>query len=454
MVTVINSRKSYFSKSVHIGPLAVFRIAFGVLMFASIVRFIARGWVYSMYIKPKLFFPYFGFEWVKPLNETGMYAVFMIMALATIFIILGLYYRFSMTMFFFLFTYVELIDKTNYLNHYYFISVMSLLMVFLPANRYFSIDAWRQKNLQVTYIPNYFLLIIKFQVFIVYFFAGLAKVNSDWLLNAMPLKIWLPAHSEMPLIGTLLTQEWVAYFFSWFSCIYDLIIPFLLFMPRYIKPAYFFVVVFHLATSLFFNIGMFPYVMICLTTIFFSENFHLKLINGLRKFLKSGSPNVGELIYKPNRLMVNAFAGLMIMHFTIQLFLPLRYLLYDGDLFWTEQGYRFSWRVMLMEKAGTAFFYVRDKNTGKEIEISNQEYLTPMQEKMMATQPDMLLNFAHYLEQEYIKKGFENPEVLAESYVTLNGKASRLLVDKSTVLSAEKDNLKPKSWIIPLPENK
>lgn len=450
MATVINAVKSYFSKSVHIAPLAVFRIAFGVLMFASIIRFIAKGWVYSMYIKPKLFFPYYGFEWVKPLGETGMYAVFLMMLLASLFIILGLFYRFSITLFFFLFTYVELIDKTNYLNHYYFISVMSMLMIFLPSHRYFSVDAWRHKHIRVDFIPNYFILIIKFQVFIVYFFAGVAKLNADWLLHAMPLKIWLPAHSEMPIIGALLTKEWVAYFFSWFGCIYDLAIPFLLFIPRFVKPAYFFVIVFHLATSLFFNIGMFPYVMICLTTIFFTENFHIQLINRLRKIFRLALPLTEVINYAPNKIFVKGLYCLMTIHFCVQLILPFRYLLYKGDLFWTEQGYRFSWRVMLMEKAGTAFFYIRDKTTGKEIEINNSEYLTAMQEKMMATQPDMLIDYAHFLKEDYKRKGFNEPEVLAESYVTINGKASCLIVDKNTVLSNMKDNLKPKEWIIPI----
>ena len=142
---------------------------------------------------------------------------------------------------------------------------MSFILIFLPAHRYFSLDSLRNKQLMATHAPNYFILAIKFQVFIVYFFAGLTKINYDWLFNAQPLKIWLPAHSELPIIGSFLTKEWVAYAFSWFGCIYDLAIPFLLFIPRFIKPTYFFVIVFHLATSLLFNIGMFPYIMITLT---------------------------------------------------------------------------------------------------------------------------------------------------------------------------------------------
>jgi hypothetical protein len=424
-------------------------MAFGILMLASVIRFMAKGWVYDMYIRPKFFFPYYGFEWVKPVEGNMMYVIFVLLALSALFIALGLFYRISAVVFFMLFTYVELIDKTNYLNHYYFISIASFILIFLPAHRYFSLDVFHNKKLKATHAPNYFILAIKLQVFIVYFFAGLAKINSDWLLHAQPLKIWLPAHSEMPVIGSLLTKEWVAYAFSWFGCVYDLAIPFLLFIPRFVKPAYVLVIVFHLVTSLFFNIGMFPYIMIVLTTIFFSENVHIKIIEALQSVFRIHKNEQTVFTYVPSHKTLKLLSVLFITHFTIQLLMPFRYLLYDGNLYWTEQGYRFSWRVMLMEKAGTAFFYVREKSTGRESEISNRDYLTPMQEKMMATQPDMMINYAHFLKEEFKRQGMQDPEIVVQSYVTLNGKASRLIVDKITDLSLEEDNMNPKKWILP-----
>lgn len=448
MVTVINTIKTYFTKQVHLAPLAVFRMAFGLLMLASIIRFIAKGWVHCMYIKPKVFFPFYGFEWVKPLSGEMMYAVFIAMAIAALCIALGLFYRVATVLFFILFTYIELIDKTNYLNHYYFISIMSFIMIFLPAHRYFSLDAKLNPKLSATYTPNYFVLAVKFQVFVVYFFAGVAKLNYDWLFNAQPLKIWLPGQSELPVIGFLLTKEWVAYFFSWFGCVYDLCIPFLLFIPRFVRPAYFFVIVFHLATSMLFNIGMFPYIMITLTTIFFREHFHIQIINVLSRILKL-KLNDNSILYQPTNAFKKVVFSLLLVHFFIQFALPFRYLLYPGKLFWTEQGFRFSWRVMLIEKAGTAFFFVRDKTTGKETEISNCDYLTPMQEKMMATQPDMLVDYAHFIKQDYESKGYKNIEVVAESYVTLNGTPSQLIVDKRTDLSKEENTYKTKNWILP-----
>lgn len=450
---MINALKQYVLKPVHAAPLAVFRMTFGLLMLASIIRFMAKGWVYSMYVKPQLFFPYYGFEWIKPFGETAMYAVFVLMAIAALCIAAGFLYRMSAIVFFVLFTYVELIDKTNYLNHYYFVSIISFLLIFLPAQRYFSLDAFFRPSLKANHIPNYFLLVIKVQVFLVYFFAGLAKLNPDWLLHAQPLKIWLPAHSEMPLIGTLLTKEWVAYAFSWFGCLYDLIIPFLLFMPRFIKPAYTLVIIFHLATSLFFNIGMFPYIMIALTSIFFSEPFHISLIQKLKALTGRATTEEFPFTYTPSANLKKALVSIMVLHFIFQLCMPFRFLLYPGNLYWTEQGYRFSWRVMLMEKAGTAFFYVRDKTTGKETEVSNGDYLTPMQEKMMATQPDMMIRYAQFLKAHYEKLGIRNTEIVAEAYVTLNGRPSRLMVDKNTDLSSQTDNYEQKSWILPYTDN-
>jgi hypothetical protein len=145
----------------------------------------------------------------------------------------------------------------------------------------------------------------------------------------------------------------------------------------------------------------------------------------------------------------NILLAAMGLHFFLQIMLPFRHHLYEGDLFWHEQGYRFSWRVMLMEKAGYAIFHVRDPETGGVSEITLGDYLTPNQEKMMATQPDMILQFAHHLEAEYCGQGIADPEVYAEVYVTLNGSGSRPFVDSSVDLSKISEGFHSKDWILP-----
>lgn len=442
---------------VSIAPLAVFRILFGGMMLASIIRFSLKGWIYTLYIKPVFYFSYYGFEWVKPLGNPGMYILFFIMALAALCLMLGLFYRFAAILFFITFTYVELIDKTNYLNHYYFVSIVAFLLILLPAGSYFSLDTFRKPSTRLTHIPRLFILILQLQLGLVYFFAGVAKLNADWLLQAMPLRIWLPAHTDFPLIGSLLDKVWVAYFFSWFGALYDLSIPFLLLFKKTRSLAYFFVIAFHLMTFFLFQIGMFPFIMIISTLIFFPENVHQRILEIIRKIVGPFKSSVGvvtDKTYTFAPFVKRSLTALLIVHFTLQVLIPFRYLLYPGKLFWTEQGYRFSWRVMLMEKAGKAFFYVTDGETKRSGETMMDHDLTVNQEKMMATQPDMILQYAHFLKDKYQALGIKDPQIRVECYVTLNGSGSRLFIDKTVDLTKEQEGFKPKDWILPFEEKK
>jgi hypothetical protein len=446
--------RDWFIAPTHIAPLAVLRMAFGAIMLISTVRFMMRGWVSAFYITPRFHFTFYGFDWVKPLGEKGMYALFILMIVCTFFIAVGLLYRLAAVLFFLSFTYVELIDKTTYLNHYYFVSIIAFLLIMVPANRFFAIDTWLKPRLKVTHVPGWCVNIFKLQLVLVYFFAGLSKISYDWLVAAMPLRIWLPASSHLWLIGGLLTQSWVAYVFSWFGMLFDLLIGFFLLSNRYRKWAYLLVLVFHLSTGWFFKIGMFPYIMIFVTLIFFSTKTQLRLINILRSLLRiKDKPAASIVIYQQPPVFTKLIGAVLILYFVLQLVLPFRYLLYPGKLYWTEEGYRFSWRVMLMEKGGTAFFHVKDPVSGKSTEVINSQYLTEFQENMMATQPDMILQYAHFLAGEFQKKGIKNPVVTAESYVTINGSGSRLYIDTTINLALEQETFfGHKKWIRPFKE--
>src|SRR5215216_6130151 len=117
------------NKPVSITPLVRFRLVFGLLMFASLIRFWVRGWIDTVYITPSFHFSYSGFEWIKTLGDPGMYILFLVVIIAALFIALGFFYRIAAIVFFVGFTYIELIDVTTYLNHYYFISLVAFLMI-------------------------------------------------------------------------------------------------------------------------------------------------------------------------------------------------------------------------------------------------------------------------------------------------------------------------------------
>lgn len=447
--------KLSFFKETSIAPLVVFRIIFGALMLFGVSRFLYKGWVQQLYIDPQYYFGYLGFEWVKPLEGDLMYLPFYLMVIAALFMILGLFYRFSATLFFLCFTYVELLDKSNYLNHYYFVSLVSFLMIWLPANRYMALDCLIFPKIKQKTTAQWHIGILKFQLAIVYIFAGIAKLNSDWLFEAQPLKIWLQAHHNIPFFGQFLKESWTAYLFSWFGCIYDLFIVFFLLSNRFRPFAYFFVVFFHFITWYLFPIGVFPWVMIFSTLIFFSINFHERILNFLSAIFKVKRRE--ESVQKP--ILKSKFVkGLLVVYISLQILLPFRYILYPGDLFWNEEGFRFSWRVMLMHKEGYTTFYLHDKKTGRESEIDNSKFLTQTQEDQMATQPDMILQYAQILKKHYDgktlvygKHTFEikDPAIYAKIYVSLNGRPSQLFVDKKHDLSMLPYNLKHRNWLEP-----
>ncbi|WP_409013879.1 HTTM domain-containing protein [Dyadobacter sp. CY356] len=418
------------------------------MLFLSIIRFWSKGWIGQLYIKPQYFFPFYGFEFIRPLGEYT-YFLFAICGIAALLVALGLFYRIASIGLFLSFTYIELIDKSTYLNHYYFVSIISFMLIFLPAHVYFSVDACRNKTVHAGQIPVWCIFSIKAMVCILYFYAGLAKLNSDWLLNALPLRIWLPAKNDMPVIGFLFNYEWIPYVFSWFGCLYDLSIPFLLWNKKTRPLAFIAVVIFHILTAILFPIGMFPYIMIVTATIFFSGHFHQNIIFKLGSVLRLPvSFLINNKKYSPTRLSTNIVTVTFTIFFLLQLIIPFRYLAYPGELFWTEEGYRFSWRVMLMEKAGYTQFQIKDKS-GKSLIVNNNLFLTTLQEKAMSTQPDMILQYSHILRDYYTQHGFENPEVYVDSYVALNGRMGQPLISPDVNLAAETESFQHKSWITP-----
>lgn len=440
--------RAYLQKYTSAAPLAIFRAIFGLMLVISTARFLALGWVKELYINPQFFFSFYGFGFVKPLGE-WTYLLFAACGISALLVAIGWYYRQASIVLFLSFTYIELMDKSTYLNHYYFVSLLCFLLIFLPANTMFSVDARRNEAMRAGEIPAWCIDCVRVLVCMLYFYAGIAKLNSDWLVEALPLKIWLPAKNDTPLIGGLFNQLETAYVFSWIGCIYDLSVGFMLW-NRPTRPfAYASVVVFHLLTSLLFPIGMFPYIMIVTALIFFPAGFHQKLISYIGRLFR-----LPTAVAKPaGRYQFPAMVrpvvyAVLAVFFVFQILFPFRYLLYPGELFWTEEGYRFSWRVMLMEKAGYTQFTVTDAN-GKRQTINNNDFLTRLQEKMMSTQPDMILQYAHMLRDYYASRGFVQPHVYVDSYVALNGRTGKPLIAPDVDLAQQCDSFRHKSWITP-----
>lgn len=431
--------------------VAAFRVLFGALMLVLVGRYFAHGWIDSYYLQPHYFFPHFGFSWLHPLPGVGMYGVFALMGVGALGVMLGLYYRASLLLFAVLFSYAHLIDRTIYLNHYYLVMCLSALMLCSPLNRSGSLDVRRTPSLRVDTVPAWVLWALRTQFALVYFFGGVAKLRPDWLFDAQPLRTWLLANTDFPLFGAWFHEAWVAHAMSIAGALFDLSIVPLLLWRRSRPFAYLAVVAFHLITARLFAIGMFPWIMMAGSLLFLPADWPRRALRLLR-------PDAQGLGVRPQLMAPRATPSRVVpwalgVYFALHLLLPLRQFLYPGNVLWTEQGFRFSWSVMLMEKNGSLNLHVSEPSTGRNWRVAPHEYLTRYQTKMVSTQPDMIVDFAHVVARDFAARGVVNPRVTAESLVALNGRPMALLIDPDRDLAQETDSLAPKPWILPLPDS-
>jgi vitamin K-dependent gamma-carboxylase len=417
--------------------LVAYRAAFGLLMFAGVVRFVAAGWVDGFYVTPELTLGYPGLEWIQPLSRVGMYSVFAALGVLALLIAAGVWARGAALLFAVGFTYVELLDQTCYLNHYYLVSLLALLLSVLPIRR------------GVAAVPRAWLWTLRAQVGLVYVFAGVAKLAPDWLLDAQPLSIWLST-MELPIVDDLVARPWVAYLASWFGAAFDLAIVPLLLWRRTRVAAFSVAIGFHVVTWLMFPIGLFPWIMIANATLFFAPDWPTRGPRLLRAWERTRRRDpratLGPAFDLPRR---GRFLGAVLaIHFALQIAIPLRHLAYPGDVLWTEEGLRFAWKVMIVEKAGIARFEVRDPPTGRQWTIYPRQYLTARQEKMLSVQPELIRQFAHHLQREFAARGIAAVEVRADVEVAMNGRRRRRLIDPAVDLAREPFSWSPYAWIV------
>lgn len=437
--------RAHLREPIDATSVAAFRIAFGVLVLVATLRFIATGCIHEYFEVPTHFFTYYGFGWVTPWPGAGMYIHFGVMAVLAAMIAVGLFTRFATVGFGLLFAYQHLIDKTNYLNHYYLLICLAFVMALLPMGSTWSLDARLRPHLARTHVPRWVLWTLRAQVGLVYVFAALAKLKVDWVIDAQPMKIWLGANTDFPILGPLFEQPWIAYAFSYAGIVFDLCIVPLLLWRRTRPFAYAAVVVFHLITARLFHLGMFPWIMIANSLVFLPAGWPRRVL--ARLGLGGGAPATSAVM-RPLR-GGRVVTGVLAIHFVIQLALPLRHFAYPGNVCWTEQGFRFAWHVMVMEKDGSVVLHVREPATDRRWDVRPGEYLTRYQAKMMASQPDMILELAHIVAADFARRGVRDPVVTVDAFVSLNGRPRARLIDPTVDLARERDGLGAQHWILP-----
>lgn len=430
----MRSAMAWLGAPVDASLLGLFRALFGSLLLVAVVRYAAKGWIGEHFVAPRVFLP--AIDGLGPLPAPGMHVVFAVLALAALAIALGVATRAASAVACVLWTYQHLADRTNYLNHHYLIGVLLFLLALLPTDRALSLRAWRDPTLPRT-VPRGALFALRAQVGLVYAFAGLAKLGPDWLLHAQPLRLWLGAHEGMPIAGGLLAWAPTAYAMSWAGAAFDLAIVPLLCHARTRRTAYLAALGFHLVTGLLFPLGMFPWVMSIAALVFFPAD-------APRRWLGGRGPSAATALARPGLP-----AAIVALHLLVQLLLPLRAVLHPGDVLWTERGFRWSWRVMVMEKAGSVTLDAREPRTGRTWTVSPRDRLTPYQARMAEAQPDLIVALARDVAAGFAARG-RHVEVRARAVASLNGRPPAPILDPTVDLA--RDDLDLDRAILPAPQ--
>ena len=476
------------------GLLVFFRISFGLLMTWEASRYLTsrfRGldWIQRLYLEPQILFKYYGFEWVHPWPGDWMYSHFWGLGILGLLIAAGCLYRLAMTLFFLGFTYIFLQDQAAYLNHFYLISQVSFVMIFLPLNRACSVDAWLWPKIQSVTAPAWTLWLLRFEVGIAYTFGGIAKINGDWL-GGEPMRSWLAERSEQT------PTELMVAFYSWGGMLFDLLIVPALLWPKTRIPAFLAALFFHFSNDQMFQIGVFPWFMVAGTLLFMPPEWvQLKPKDDEAKKASGGhKPHGVSRKHSTKQIVV---ASLLIFWVALQCLVPFRHLLYPGNVSWTEEGHRFAWHMKLRAKAPDEFRLIAVTKSGRELawylgqrnptdEASGlpyidaetgepilEEYLgfyaidaagnrielddpaegaiTAKQIHGITTKPDMLLQFAHFLGQRLRETGYEPVAIYARPVTaSLNNRPPQTLIDPDVNLLEVKRSLAHADWIVPL----
>ena len=445
--------REWLFRPVDIAPLVFYRVLFGLLMFFDIGGYTVTGHLERKWVEPVFRFQYYGFEWVPMPSGEAFYGLVAVQMIAALGVMLGCFYRLSAVVLFLAVSLFFLFDQSNYQNHHYLICLLAAVTIFLPAHRSDSIDAHRRPALRSDVAPAWTLWLLRAHMAIAYFYGGLAKLHADWFQGA-PLRIWFGERAQDPLLGKLLNTETAIWIVAYGGVIFDLLIVPLLLWRRTRVWAFLAAVGFHLSNAAIFSIGIFPFLSIALTALFFTPETHRKILRWFspkRRRVEAGrSGQLDQPAFRWQRTVMLAVS----VYLAWQLLMPFRHFLYPGKANWTEEGHRFAWHMMLRKKLATVDFIIHHPELNYTWRYDWKQDLTEWQYRKMAYHPDMIVQFARFLGSRLEELGYPHATVHALAFASLNGRAPSMMIDPAVNLAAVPRNLKRAEWILPMEDRR
>ena len=438
--TASNHIASFLFKRVDIAPLVVFRMFFGALLAAETFGAILTGWVRRTLVEPDFTFTIPGFEFVQPLPGDGMYYYFALMGICGLAVSVGFYYRAAMLTFSLLWATVYVMQISAYNNHYYLLVLVNFIMLMLPAHRYASLDVRRNPEWKTASMPNWIRWVMISLMFVVYVYATKAKFYPDWLDGTFTARLFT-WQKDFPFLGNTWFQErWFHLFIAYAGLAFDGLVVLLLLWKPTRKWALLAALFFHLFNSVTLKIGIFPYFALSFALFFYPPE-------AIRRWFLKKKPALKENLspdYRGKKLLYYFFIPFML----LQIVLPLRHHFIEGNVFFTEEGHRHSWRMMLRSKSGRATYIVEDSTTNfRKIYPIYNRITSRKQSRSVKTKPAAMLQMAHRIRDEYAAQGRE-VQVYLRSRVSLNGRKALPYTDATVDLANQEFKiLEHNSWI-------
>ncbi len=450
--------QNHIFRNVDSFSLGLFRAIFGAFMLIEMMVYASTGFYEGSIISPQFNFSYDYLGFISPGSPAVMNGLHFIMAIAAILIMVGLFFRWACVVFFICFTYFLLCCKGHFNNHFYLFSLFSFLLIFTNADRSFTLN--KKEKVKDKIIPIWQLNMLKVQVFVVYFFGGIAKLNSDWLVKFQPMKKSLQAFSK----GGFLESDVMVMFFSYGGFLFDLLIGFLLMYKPTRKLAALGVIFFNVTNSIIYDdIGIFPFVMLSTLILFFPpESDMIKKIKSLFVNQNTRVKASTAAAFSPNNKLVLIGLGC---YFAFQFLFPLRHHLITDNIIWSGISRNFSWHMKVQDRGmEEVSLLIINKDGGETIPFSKEQInkrINNLQIQTMVQTPSMVWQFSNWLEKRLnyeLKKSkgktFDDLEIYSRIKTSFNGREPQYIIDPSVDLTQVKfDPLGENSWIMPVLEN-
>lgn len=427
-------------------PVAWLRTVLGGILALEAVRFWAYQYPWRWWAGPRHHFKYAGFEWLKPVGLAETHGLVVLLGLCGLAIAWGRWTRLVSGLAFFIWAYLMLLDQATYQNHWYLYGLLLGMMAAVGPER------------GTSTVPRIVQDGFRLQVGIVYLFAGLVKLEPDWL-GGYTTAGFILGHAGhacgLAWIGEALGVRTGAFLLAWGGTLFDLMVFPALIFPRTRTLGALAAVAFHLMNWNLFDIGTFPlFGFLSLGLFLFVDLSPSSRVRALSSWI-SGVQDPASTACPP---LGRGLTGLLALHLAFQLAWPLRSFppiltAWDEHAWppeWSGVSMLFSWRMKKRYMRGDVRFLLRDPQKDEARVIHPTEFLTPRQDMVSLDDPEYLRQAATWVADAARRAGVIVPEVRVLSQVSMNGRPYQPRVDPQRNLALEPRQAGFPDWAIPL----